>query len=127
VGTLVGEQAFYRLLSLKGGEFHVKPFRAPPQRTIQERWEFLLMEAARVCDEETVLIRKKPAEGTAKSSVAGPGPLANAPAGTPVPAETPPPKDLPPMPDEKPAGLGDDIVVVATYDGKWKSVDDSKK
>jgi CheY-like chemotaxis protein len=66
VGTLVGEQAFYRLLSLKGGEFYLKPFKAPPQRTIQERWEFLLMEAARVCDEETVLIRKKPAD-TAKT------------------------------------------------------------
>jgi CheY-like chemotaxis protein len=116
VGTLVGDQAFYRLLSLKGGEFHVKPFRAPPQRTIQERWEFLLMEAARVCDEETVLIRKKPAEGTASSAVAGP-----------VPVETPRPKESPPSPDEKPAGLGDDIVVVATYDGKWKPVDDSKK
>jgi CheY-like chemotaxis protein len=127
VGMLVGEQAFYRLLSLKGGEFHVKPFRAPPQRTIQERWEFLLMEAARVCDEETVLIRKKPAESTGKSSEAGPGSVANAPASKPGPTETPRPKDLPPMPDGKPAGLGDDIVVVATYDGKWKSVDDPKK
>jgi hypothetical protein len=127
VGTLVGEQAFYRLLSLKGGEFHVKPFKAPPQRTIQERWELLLMDAARICDEETVLIRKKPAEDTAKSSVAGPGPATHAPPSKPVPAEAPPPKDSPPTPDEKPAGLGDDIVVVATYDGKWKSVDDSKK
>ncbi len=127
VGTLVGEQAFYRLLSLKGGEFHVKPFKAPPQRTIQERWELLLMDAARICDEETVLIRKKPAEDMAKSSVAGPGPATHAPPSKPVPAETPPSKDSPPRPDEKPAGLGDDIVVVATYDGKWKSVDDSKK
>jgi len=68
VGTLVGEQALFRLLSLKGGEFLVKPFRAPPQRTVHDRWEFLLMEAARVCDEETVLIRKKPAESAAKPS-----------------------------------------------------------
>ena len=71
VGTLVGEQAFYRLLSLKGGEFQVKPFKAPPQRTMHDRWEFLLMEAARVCDEETVLIRKKPAGSATKSSVSG--------------------------------------------------------
>ncbi|HTQ49566.1 MAG TPA: DUF4388 domain-containing protein [Candidatus Acidoferrales bacterium] len=89
VGTLVGEHAFYRLLSLKGGEFHVKPFKAPPQRTIQERWEFLLMEAARVCDEETVLIRKKPAETTANPSTPDPAPRVNAPAGKPAPAETP--------------------------------------
>jgi CheY-like chemotaxis protein len=126
VGALVGVQAFYRLLSLKGGEFQVKAFKPPPQRTIQERWELLLMDAARICDEETVLIRKKPAESnpadnTAKSPAAGPNPAANA------PAETSPPKNPSPAPDEKPAGLGDDIVVVATYDGKWKSADDSKK
>ena len=89
VGTLVGEHAFYRLLSMKGGEFHVKPFKAPPQRTIQERWEFLLMEAARVCDEETVLIRKKPAETTAKPSTPGPAPAENTPATPPAPAEKP--------------------------------------
>jgi CheY-like chemotaxis protein len=57
VGTLTGEQAFYRLLSLRGGEFSVKPFKAPPQRTIVARWEFLLMDAARASDEETVLIK----------------------------------------------------------------------
>ena len=58
VGTLTGEPAFYRLLSLRGGEFQVKPFKAPPQRTIDTRWEFLLMDAARATDEETVLIKK---------------------------------------------------------------------
>jgi len=71
VGTLVGEPALFQLLSLKGGEFLVKPFRAPPQRTVHDRWEFLLMEAARVCDEETVLIRKKPPESAIKSSPSG--------------------------------------------------------
>ena len=34
VGELTGERAFYRLLSLRGGDFQVKPFKAPPQRTI---------------------------------------------------------------------------------------------
>jgi CheY-like chemotaxis protein len=62
VETLVGAQAFFRLLSLKGGEFQVKAFNPPPQRTIQERWELLLMEAARAADEETVLIRKQSEE-----------------------------------------------------------------
>jgi CheY-like chemotaxis protein len=57
VGELTGEAAFYRLLSLTGGEFQVKPFRPPPQRTINTRWEFLLMDAARVTDEETVMLR----------------------------------------------------------------------
>lgn len=68
VGTLTGEPAFYRLLSLKGGEFHVKPFVAPPQRTIYNRWEYLLMEAARAHDEKIDLAKKmaetKPSSGT---------------------------------------------------------------
>src|ERR1017187_8931287 len=59
VGELAGEPAFYRLLSLRGGEFELKPFKAPPQRTIDTRWEFLLMDAARAMDEETVLLDRK--------------------------------------------------------------------
>jgi CheY-like chemotaxis protein len=58
VGELTGEPAFTRLLSLRGGEFQLKPFKAPPQRTINTRWEFLLMDAARASDEETVLLHK---------------------------------------------------------------------
>ena len=58
VGPLTGEQAFYRLLSLRGGEFSVKGFKPPPQRTIESRWEFLLMDAARASDEETGMIKK---------------------------------------------------------------------
>src|SRR5208282_3115551 len=95
VGTLVGEQAFFRLLSLRGGEFQLKPFKAPPQRTIQDRWELLLMEAARVCDEETVLIRKKPAEGATKPSASGPAPAANTPVPKPAPSEASSPKGSP--------------------------------
>lgn len=102
IGPLTGERAFSRLLSLKGGEFEVKPFKAPPQRTIENRWEFLLMDAARAADEETGMIRK--------TDVAAPAPPA------------------PPAPPEKTehAALGDDIVVVATYDGKWKPEDEKK-
>lgn len=127
VGTLVGEQAFFRLLSLKGGEFQLKPFKAPPQRTIQDRWEFLLMEAARVCDEETVLIRKKPVEGATKSSASGPAPAANTPVPKPAPSEASSPKGSPPATEGKSTGLSDGVAVVVTYDGKWKPVDDSKK
>jgi CheY-like chemotaxis protein len=67
VGALAGEQAFYRLLSLKGGEFQVKPFKAPPQRTIESRWEFLLMDAARASDEETGAIKKSDVAATASA------------------------------------------------------------
>jgi CheY-like chemotaxis protein len=105
VGTLTGEQAFNRLLSLAGGEFQLKPFKAPPQRTIQGNWESMLMEAARCFDEETVVIRKSPGE-----KPAGPAtPKAEAAAATEHPAP------------------GDDFVVVATYDGKWKPAGEQKE
>jgi pSer/pThr/pTyr-binding forkhead associated (FHA) protein len=97
VGLLTGELAFYRLLSLKGGEFQVKTFKKPPQLTVQSSWEFLLMDAARANDEETVRLKNpavaqpKPKEQTASTS-----------------------------PDEE-------FIVMATYDGKWQPGDDAKK
>lgn len=104
VGERTGEPAFYRLLALQGGGFEVKPFKAPPQRTIESRWEHLLMEAARVRDEETALINKPQA----------------------APPKTP--KPAPESPDQTvDHGLGDDIVVVGTYDGEWKHENDSAK
>jgi len=109
VGTLTGEPAVYRLLSLKGGEFQVKQFQAPSQRTVQTGWENLLMEAARATDEETVLITK-PSEPRSVST-----------------ATAPPPKPTPPAADGEHADMGEEIVVVATYDGKWHPVDGSKK
>ncbi|HEU6447006.1 MAG TPA: response regulator [Verrucomicrobiae bacterium] len=57
-GDLHGEKAFQQLLQLKGGEFQVQPFKAPPQRTIYGSWEVLLMEAARANDEETEFFRR---------------------------------------------------------------------
>jgi CheY-like chemotaxis protein len=101
VEALAGEKAFYKLLSLADGEFRLKPFQPPSQRTIQDRWESLLREATRVCDEETVGITKPPAPD-------------------PVPAN-------PSSPPAVEHNLGDDIVVVATYDGKWTSVEEPKK
>jgi CheY-like chemotaxis protein len=101
VGTLTGEKAFNQLLALTGGEFQLKPFKSPPQRTVQIGWENLLMEAARRFDEETVMI-KKPA----------------------APTE---PTKTPTAEKNDHTVVGDDIVVVATYDGKWKPADDSKK
>jgi CheY-like chemotaxis protein len=104
VGTLTGEPAFYRLLSLKGGEFQVKPFKSPPQRTITSRWEFLLMEVARARDEETVLVKKPAAANQPAETIGAPAP---------APAE--------------PSAPGDDFVVVATYDGKWIPSDGPQK
>jgi CheY-like chemotaxis protein len=103
VGNLSGKQAFCRLLCLRGGEFQVKTFTAPTQRTIQERWELLLMDAARITDEETVFIaKKKSAEAAAKEAKTS-------------------------APAAKPAEQDDNFVVVARYEGKWIPVDGSKK
>jgi CheY-like chemotaxis protein len=64
VGEEHGEKAFHKLLAITGGEFKLQPFEAPPLRTIEGSWEFLLMEAARVCDElaSQLAAETKPAE-----------------------------------------------------------------
>jgi CheY-like chemotaxis protein len=62
VGSQTGRPAFYRLLGLRGGDFQMKPFKAPPQQTIDTRWEYLLMDAALAIDEETLTVQKPPAE-----------------------------------------------------------------
>jgi CheY-like chemotaxis protein len=111
VGKLTGEQAVYRLLSLKGGEFQVNPFQAPPRRTVQIGWENLLMEAARVSDEETVLVTKP--------AVPHPASAGTATVPKPAPPEQPSPGTSPPAADGQHIAMGGDIVVVATYDGKW--------
>ncbi len=50
-GQLQGEMALYSLLGLSGGEFNLQPFNEPARRTISGQYEFLLMEAARLRDE----------------------------------------------------------------------------
>jgi CheY-like chemotaxis protein len=50
-GDLKGEQAFYKIFMHTRGEFTLKPYKEPPENTVDMQWEFLLMEAARVRDE----------------------------------------------------------------------------
>jgi CheY-like chemotaxis protein len=116
VGNLAGKQAFFRLLSLKGGEFQVKSFTPPPQRTIQERWEVLLMDAARNSDEETAFITKLQAAAAAAQATA------SAPA--PAPAPAPPKETKTPAPAAAP---DKGYVVVSRSEGKWIPTDGSKK
>jgi len=52
-GKMQGEMALYGLLGLAGGEFTLHPFAEPTRRTISGQYEFLLMEAARLNDENT--------------------------------------------------------------------------
>lgn len=50
-GERSGTKAFNCILSLQGGDFSLKPFVEPPEETIADSWEGLIMEAARVADE----------------------------------------------------------------------------
>jgi CheY-like chemotaxis protein len=54
-GDVMGEPALYKLLSLPGGSFELAQFEAPPEKTLKGQWEMLLMEAARVKDENAAL------------------------------------------------------------------------
>ncbi|MEZ4328277.1 MAG: DUF4388 domain-containing protein [Polyangiales bacterium] len=51
LGELVGEPAFYAILSRRGGRFAVEPYSPPPEHSIDSRWEELLMEGCRLMDE----------------------------------------------------------------------------
>ncbi len=121
--ALTGDQAFNRLLSLAGGEFQLKPFKAPPQRTVHCNWEVLLLEAARRTDEETVLLARPAARKVPDQPASNIAPPAPPPALREKPASEVPAPGL----DSEHALLGDGIVVVATYDGEWKPTDEPKK
>jgi CheY-like chemotaxis protein len=100
-GTLSGDKAFHQLLSLIGGDFNLQNYREPKERTVRGTWEYLLIEAARVRDEEreerekadTLHITREPA-----------------------------PNDDEPI-DALPV-IGEEVVVVSTYDGQWRDPDD---
>ncbi len=72
VGDRNGEAALNKILTLKGGEFNLKPFIEPPMQSIDGQWEFLLMEAARVRDEASA---DEPEEPPPTESALAPAPL----------------------------------------------------
>jgi len=105
VGTLVGEKAFYRLLSLAGGEFHLQAFKPPPAHTVHGQWEFLLMEAARIHDEEATTIITKSA----------------------VTEQTSPSAPLPSAPRTEFHAVGENVIEMTSHGGQWHPVDGSKQ
>ena len=56
---LTGIEAFYEIMSLKRGEFHVGDFAPPPTQSISLPWEHLLIEAHRWMDEHQKLSDKE--------------------------------------------------------------------
>ena len=125
---LTGETALYRLLSMGNGQFRLQPFKSPSARTIEGSWEYLLMEAARRSDEARVV---KPSDDT----VLMVKPTTEAKSRLPEPSSSP---AAPAAPDKTSAAspgleeggykeLGEDIVIISTYDGNWHPVDGSKR
>ena len=104
-GALTGEKAFCRLLSLTGGEFRLQPFQPPSERTVHGQWEFLVMEAARVHDEEATTL-------LTKADVARP-------ASPSAPAAAAPGKEF--------HAVGENLVEMVIRDGQWHPVDGAKK
>jgi CheY-like chemotaxis protein len=51
--SLTGEAAFRSLLGLTGGDFKLNPYTDPPEQTIFDKWEALLMDAAQHRDEQS--------------------------------------------------------------------------
>ena len=100
-GTLSGDKAFHRLLSLIGGDFSLQSYREPKERTVRGTWEYLLIEAARVRDEE------REARETADTLHID----------RPVHTDTQEGIDALPT-------IGEEVVVVSTYDGQWRSPDE---
>ena len=123
-GGVSGQKALHGLLSLNNGRFRLYPYRQPSERTIQGSWEWLLMESARVRDEEkgarnddeTVLIAKPVEETNAAVAVNSQPPVES------VSLEQKNKIDAPAPMIELPE-VGDGLVVVSTYDGKWNPVD----
>ncbi len=53
-GDVVGEEAFYQILGWQTGNFETIEVKAPPERTINKNYQFLVMEAARRVDEQAL-------------------------------------------------------------------------
>jgi two-component system, chemotaxis family, protein-glutamate methylesterase/glutaminase len=49
---ITGEEAFYQIISWKRGSFESWSIHSFPEPTIEKNWEFLLMEGARMSDEQ---------------------------------------------------------------------------
>ena len=118
VGERNGEAALNKILSLAGGEFNLKPFEEPPQESIDGQWEFLLMEAARVRDENGGKESEEPPPAPPDLPV--PAPPTFAPAFSPAPAPVIALAD-----EDRPARINEMVVCSARGDVlyEWQCAD----
>ncbi len=131
-GDRNGEAALNRILGLKGGEFNLKPFVDPPSQTIDGQWEFLLMEAARVSDENKATETEEPPAPEPAAVEPAPLPRPAPPVRIPAPLQFP---EAPPIPAiaelDKPRSARVDEMVVCSPKGEvlyeWQSANSSDR
>ena len=58
-GELAGESAFYAILGWESGSFETLSVAATPPPTIEKNWQYLLMEAAHIADENAASVDEK--------------------------------------------------------------------
>jgi DNA-binding NarL/FixJ family response regulator len=92
---LAGEEAFYRMLTVKNGVFHTAPLPADLERNLEGNWQYLLMEGTRRMDEA------RRAEGADDAPPCPPSPAAPPPRGSSSP---PAPRPRSAMPPPRPEG-----------------------
>ena len=68
LGSLVGEEAVYELLTWEGGDFELEMGVLPPERTVTTGWSGLLMEGIRRIDERAAGYADDEADGEADSA-----------------------------------------------------------
>jgi CheY-like chemotaxis protein len=107
-GERTGEEAFNFLMALRGGEFNLQPFTAPPQRTLHESWEFLLMEAARKRDEAAGPVEAVEDQAPAPVPDLAPASAASSAGPPPQPSDAGPPTGVPVPPAAAPAATEGD-------------------
>jgi CheY-like chemotaxis protein len=125
-GSRNGESALNNILSLRGGEFNLKPFVEPPRQSIDGPWEFLLMEAARVRDERGgVEVEEPPAPEAQPAAPSLPVPAPPVRASDLVP---PPVNYLPPSSTNRPVRIDEMLVCTAkgevVYDWQCSNLGD---
>ena len=104
-GRLSGEEALHHLLSLNGGDFFMKQFVMPTDRSVRGEWEMLLMEAARARDEDRIRHAEHDTVHLTRPETSS--------------VSTHQPASATDNTRDEIKTLGDNIVVVSTYDGEW--------
>jgi hypothetical protein len=67
-GARLGDEAFYAIMKWTGGRFSLQPNVSSTRSTISKNWQFLLLEAHRLIDEEGAVLEPVPDPAPAEPS-----------------------------------------------------------